>query len=218
MSNANPKRCHGGAFLTAAEIDKLIIATAAGRNLESKPFCEQDVEQVVRWARGVHAGVATLSLVLDGKILPIGVMDDGEIGFGIVDTAISQADAKAYRARLAQLQAGWRFTPSPKFCLSGNEDLAFILAEPEKASLRLAIQTGNQKMKGEELDAARMLQEAAEDRNDQILLASILVGDVVPIVMAKGRRLAFRGIEELPAAERQEHHANLRRIEAIHRT
>jgi hypothetical protein len=136
--NEDPKRRHGeDSFLTDKDVDRLIVATAAGRDGELN--CEQDAEQVIRWARGTRIGCAMLSLVLDGTLLPMGVKDDVEIAFGNVDTALSQADAKAYRDKLAQLQTGWKWTLPREFVISGDDDLGFILAEPERESLRLAV-------------------------------------------------------------------------------
>ena len=202
MSSENFKRHHDeDSFLTDEDVDRLIVATAAGRNAESKPFCEQDADQVIRWAKGTRIGCAMLSLVLAGEILPMGSMDDGQIGFGFVDTALSQADAKAYREKLAELQAGWKWTLPREFVITGDDDLGFMLAEPEKASLRLAVQIGNQQMKGEELEEARILRWAAEHRNDQVRLSSVVVGDVVPIVKGRGYCVTFRSIEALPVAE-----------------
>jgi hypothetical protein len=212
MSNDNSKRHDEGVFLTDAEIDKLIVATAAGRVANKQPFCEQDVETVVDWARGVRIDASLLGLLLDGKLVPAGVKDDGEIAYRPVTGTLSRAEARSYRAKLAQLQAGWTPTPPREFRISGDEAVDFALAETETASLRLAIETGNKHWKGPDLESGQMLTWAAECRNAEVLLASVLVGDVLPIT-GDGGQLTFRHTDELPPADQKEHRRKLRQLE-----
>ncbi len=215
MSNDNSKRHDEGAFLTDAEIDKLIVATAAGRAADSQRFCEQDVETVVDWARGVRIDASLLGLLLDGKLVPAGVKDDGEIAYRPVTGTLSRAEARSYRAELGRLQAGWTPTPPREFRISGDEDLDFVLAEPEKASLRLAVETGNQHWKGPDLESGQMLNWAAECRNAEVLLASVLVGDVLPIT-GDGGQLTFRHVDELAPADQKQHRHKLRQLGVAH--
>ena len=209
---AKPHPNNDDPFMPVEDVDALIVATAAGRAANSQPFCEQDVEKVISWARGVRVGAAMLGLVLDGRIMPMGTKGDGEIAYRPVVGTLSRAAARSYHAKLAQLQAGWEVKPPPlEFELSRDEDLSFVLAEPEEAALRLAVEIGNEHWKGAALDPLQMLKEAAECRNDEILLASVLVGDVLPLT-DDGGQLTFRHTDELPPADQKEHRRKLRQL------
>jgi hypothetical protein len=173
------------------------------------------VETTVDWARGVRIGIGLLDLVLDGQILPVGLKCKDAISFLPVDLELSKTEATTYRKALEQIQAGWTWTPAPRFRLSRAGDIGFILAVPEKASLRLATETG-QKCPGHgELNVSQMLHWAAECRNDQLLLSHIMVGKVLPIVPRKGGCLAFRHVQTLPRADQKAYRRDLRRLEVV---
>ncbi len=195
-------------FVTESECRKLNVAASYRMATSSQPCSGQVAKRLARWARRARIGSTMLDLVLSGKLLPMGVTTDGEIGFGVVVGELSRAEAKAYRAELAQIQGRWKWTPPLTFRISGNEDLAFILAEPEKNSLRLAVETAR-KCKNVSLDAGQLLKWSAECRNDQVLLESVLTGDIVPFADQEDR-LEFRDIDGRPHEEQRDYRCKLR--------
>lgn len=68
----------GSDFLTDSEVDKLIVATAAG--LHPEPITQAAMDKVVAWAREARIGEAMLGMVLAGHLVPSGTKD-GEVAF-----------------------------------------------------------------------------------------------------------------------------------------
>lgn len=201
--------------LSTEETDRLIMATGYG--MAPEPISELDVDPVFEWARSTLIGASLLDLVLDGSTIPVGIKSPGEPGFRTIDGTLSEADAEEYRSELAKIQVGWTWTPSWKYSVSGNGDLTLILSEQEKASLGLAVATGN-KVSGSNLEEAEMLSWAGVVRNDQLRLAHIIVGKLLPVLVEPPGHLEFKFVTDLPAADQLEYRRKLRKIKAMHRT
>jgi hypothetical protein len=199
-------------LLTDSEIARLTVAAAKACDMDHRPFRKRDAEAVVEWAQKVRLEAGMFRLVLKGQILPVGLKDDGEIAFGLSDMDFSPAEASAYRAELEGLQDGWEYTLPVMFSLSGDDDLLVLLSEPEKASLQLSLRKGMEHYKCDDLEESRLLSWAAERRNDEALLVSMLVGDVIPIIRPTGYRLGFRGSDELSAWEEEKYRGKLREL------
>jgi hypothetical protein len=86
-------------FLTAREIDRLIVAASVG--WVPQPMTEQDAGSVVEWARRVRIDQALLAVVLDGSTVPAG-MKDGQLSFTPV-SMLPKPQADALRAKLEEV-------------------------------------------------------------------------------------------------------------------
>jgi hypothetical protein len=197
-------------LLTKSEETRLFVAVTFG--LAPEPICEGDEKPMVNWAKRTRINSSFLGLVLKGLIVPMNMLHDGEIGFGVVDGELSRAEARAYRDNLTQLKAAWEWSPSRRPSFINGSNLHFILTQPEKVVLRLAVEAGQKISTGGGLTPDKMLNWAVQVRNNEILLLSVLVGDIFPVVIRQGSRPIFRSIKALPATLQQAYRTLLLQI------